>query len=285
MDEIADIITKVLKNIDSDFLRVFEILFGGQIDVYPKNGKRSGAFANCNLLTNPSYILLNHTDRLSDVLTFAHELGHAINFELIRKKQNALNFGTPLSTAEVASTFFEDFVLRELAEKADDELKLALQMMKLNSDVSTIFRQIAFYNFETELHNKFRERGYLSKTEIGKIFQKHMKSYMGPAIKQSKESENWWVYINHFRYFFYVYSYSNGLLISKSLQASVKKDPKFISKLKKFLSAGLSDSPRNIFAGLGIDITDEKFWSEGLDEVNRLLKETEKLAKKLGKIN
>ena len=68
------------------------------------------------------------------------------------------------------------------------------------------------------------------------------------------------------------------------MQNSVKEDPKFIEEVKEFLSAGLSDSPKNIFKKLGIDITDKNFWKKGLDEVDALLNETETLAKKLGKI-
>jgi oligoendopeptidase F len=235
-------------------------------------------------MDHPTYILLNHTDKLNDVLTLAHETGHGINNELIKQKQNALNFDTPLATAEVASTFMEDFVLAELEKETDEELKLSLMMMKLNDDISTIFRQIALYNFEGELHKTFRERGYLSKTEIGKLFQKHMSAYMGNRVEQSEGSENWWTYWSHIRTYFYVYSYSSGLLISKSLQASVKKDSRFIEKVKEFLSAGTSDSPKNIFKKLDIDITDKKFWDKGLDEVESLLNETEKLAKELKKV-
>ena len=84
--------------------------------------------------------------------------------------------------------------------------------------------------------------------------------------------------------YFYVYSYASGLLISKSLQNSVKKNPAFIAKVKEFLASGSSESPKNIFKKLGIDITDRNFWNKGLDELENLLKETEKLAKKLKKI-
>jgi len=75
--------------------------------------------------------------------------------------------------------------------------------------------------------------------------------YMGNFVEQSPGSENWWVYWSHIRNFFYNYSYASGLLISKSLQNFVKKDPKFIDKVKIFLSAGSSDSPKNIFKNLG----------------------------------
>lgn len=284
-DEAYGLVEKVFSSLDPEFAEVFSRLHNsGQVDVYPGPGKRSGAFCSYWLLSQPTYVLLNHTDKLNDVLTLAHEFGHATNNELMRTKQHALNFGTPLSTAEVASTFMEDFVLDDILKSADDELRLSIQMMKLNSDISTIFRQVACYMFEQDLHHAVRAKGYVAKEEIGKIFQKHMAAYMGEAVEQSPGSENWWVYWSHIRNFFYVYSYSSGLLISKSLQASVKKDKKFIQKVKIFLSAGLSSSPKDIFAALGIDITDQSFWTKGLTEVDTLLSDTEKLAKKLGKI-
>ncbi len=279
------LVHKVFQRLDSSFT---DILTGfsenGQFDVYPRKGKGSGAFCVHHNMSQPTYIFLNHTDKLRDVLTLAHELGHGINNELMRKKQNALNFGTPTSTAEVASTFMEDFVLQEILKGAGDEQRLAIMVMKLNDDISTVFRQVACYTFEQELHSAFRQKGYLSKEEIGKIFRKHMSAYMGDSVEQSKGSENWWVYWSHIRYFFYVYSYASGLLISKSLQYSVKKDPGFINNVKEFLSAGLSDSPKNIFRKLGIDITNITFWDKGLNEMESLLEETAALARKLGKI-
>jgi len=283
--ETIDLIFNVFNKLDKKFADILCSFIGsGQIDVYPKKNKRDGAYCIRNLITQPTYILLNYTDKLNDVLTIAHEIGHGINNELMKEKQNALNFGTPVSTVEVASTFMEDFVLEEILKEADDELRLAIMMNKLNDDVSTIFRQIACYQFEQELHKSFREKGYLSKKDIGKLFQKRMSDYMGDFVEQSPGSENWWVYWGHIRRFFYNYSYASGLLISKSLQNFVKKDLEFVDKVKEFLSVGSSDSPKNIFKKLGINISDKNFWDKGLNESEKLLKETEQLAKKLGKI-
>ncbi len=284
-EESVDLVFKVLKNLDIEFADIFRnFVEEGRIDVYPKKGKRDGACCIYDLITSPVYLLLNCSNKISDVLTLAHEVGHGINYELIKKKQNAINFNAPLSTAEVASTFMEDFVLQEIEKEADNELKLSLMMAKLNDDVSTIFRQVACYRFEKELHEKFRKEGYLSKEGIGKIFRKNMASYMGEFVEQSPESERWWVYWSHIRYFFYVYSYASGLLISKSLQSAVKKDMKFVEKVKELLSAGSSMSPKEIFLKLGINIKDKEFWDKGLSEIEDLLNETEKLAIKLRKI-
>jgi oligoendopeptidase F len=283
--EAVELMERVYENLDHVFLNIFqEFMKNGQVDVYPKKGKAGGAFCSYGLITHPVYVLLNYNDKINDVRTFAHEFGHAINDEYMRKNQNALNFGTPTSTAEVASTFFEDFVIQELMKEADKDFKLSLMMEKLNQDISSIFRQIAFYKFEKDLHENFRKKGYLDNKEIGILFRKHMASYMGPAVEQSNGSENWWAYIWHFRYFFYVYSYASGLLISKAMQAKLKENEKFISKVKEFLSAGLSDSPKNIFKNLGLDITKGDFWISGLQEIDNLLKDTEDLAKKLKRI-
>ncbi len=283
--EATDVVIKVFESLDSEFADILtRFLRNGQIDAFPAKGKHGGAFCVHVLLSQPTYVLLNFTNKLRDVETIAHEMGHAINNELMRKTQNALNFGTPMATAEVASTFMEDFVNEEIMKTADDELRLALLMNKLNGDVSSIMRQVACYQFEQELHKAFREKGYLSHKEIGAIFQKHMASYMGDAVEQSEGAQNWWVYWSHIRSFFYVYSYASGLLISKSMQASVRADHGFIEKVKEFLSAGTSLSPKEIFAKMDIDITDKSFWDKGLTEIERLLDETEQLATTLGKI-
>lgn len=280
-----NIINDTFLKLDKKFGEIFNAFIkNGQFDVYPKQNKAGGAFCAHGLITQPTYILLNYSNQLKDVLTIAHETGHGINNELIKEKQNALNFGTPTSTAEVASTFMEDFVLQEITKRADDELKLAIMVDQLNNFISTIFRQIACYQFEKGLHQQFRKNGYLSKKEIGEIFQKNMLAYMGKSVLASPGSENWWVYWSHIRSFFYVYSYAGGLLISKSLQNMVKQNPSFIKEVKEFLSGGMSDSPKNLFLNLGININKKDFWKKGIKEIEILLNETIKLAKKLKKI-
>lgn len=283
-DDGSKLVAKVFNRLDPYFAETLQrFLVNGQIDVYPKIGKRGGAFCVYWQVDKPTFVMLNYTDKLRDVETLAHEMGHAINDELM-KKQNALNFGTPTSTAEVASTFMEDFVLQEILKSADEETRFGLIMSKLDTEIATIFRQIACYQFEWDLHTAFREKGYLSAKEIGAIFQKNMSAYMGPGVEQSKGSENWWLYWSHIRTFFYVYSYSSGLLISKSMQNAVKQNPRFIEKVKEFLASGLSASPKDIFLKMDIDITDTAFWNKGLDEVEALLEEATTLAGKLGKI-
>jgi oligoendopeptidase F len=277
----VDLVYQSLHGLDPEFGEIFaRFVKNGQVDAFPRKGKRGGAFCSYDRLPTPVYILLNHTNQLRDVMTLAHETGHGINDEIMREEQNELNFGTPTSTAEVASTFMEDFVLQNILKDANEEERFAGMLMKLNDEMSTIFRQVAFYRFEQQLHEAFREKGYLSAQEIGEIFRSHIAAYTGNQT--AEESDNWWMYVSHFRYFFYVYSYASGLLISKSLQNSVKDGSASIGNVKTFLAAGLSESPANIFGRMGVDITDRKFWDRGLQEVDRLLTDTEQLAQRIG---
>lgn len=282
-EESLALVSKVFGELDPFFAETLQDFDkSGQIDVYPRPGKWGGAFCAYNLKKDPVYVLLNYTDTLKDVTTLAHEMGHAINDECMRQAVISLNFGTPTATAEVASQFMEDFVLDELMETAnDDELRLAIMVNRLNDAVSSIFRQIACYRFEKDLHDEFRKQGYLSKDEIGKIFHKNMTDYMGEA---AAGCENWWTYWSHIRTFFYVYSYAGGLLIAKAMQDRVRADHKFIENVKTFFAGGLTKSPVELFAEMGIDVTTAGFWKTGLDQVDQLLKDAEALAKKLGKL-
>ncbi|MFA6981685.1 MAG: M3 family oligoendopeptidase [Patescibacteria group bacterium] len=284
-EESFELVTKTLDGMDPTLQEtVTQMLESGNVDVFPKEGKSDGAFCTHGLKSQPIFILLNLTGRLDDVVTFAHESGHAIHFELARRAQNSLNMDTSLATAEVASTFVEDFVLEKVFGEVEDEERLWLLMEKLNGLVSTIQRQIACYSFEMDLHKSFREIGYLPKEKIGELFSKNMADYMGDFVELSEGSQNWWVYWDHIRRYFYVYSYARGILISMSLQEMVREDAGNIEKIKGFLSAGSSQSPADIFKGLGIDIADKEFWAKGLDKQRALLDEAWKLAEKLGKL-
>ena len=104
-----------------------------------------------------------------------------------------------------------------------------------------------------------------------------MAAYLGSAVELAEGSENWWVYWSHIRSFFYVYSYTSGLLISKYFQKRTREDKSTVALVKKLLSAGVSVAPGELFKRLGIDISDTAFWQSGLNQVEATLEEAERL--------
>ncbi len=277
-EEAVAILREIFGAADKRYLDILNsYLENGQIDVYPKVGKTGGAYC-AGASKIPTFVLLNYTNTLDQVMTFAHEMGHAIHTE-ISKGQPPLYEHYTISTAEVASTFFEAMVFDALFEKMTKEEKVLALHNKINDDIQTIFRQIACFNFETDLHNGVRAKGAMSKEEIGALMNKHMADYMGPITKMKDIDGNFFVTWSHIRRFFYVYSYAFGQLISKALYAEYKKDKKFIEKVNIFLASGGSDSPENIFKAAGIDVTKPDFWLRGLKSIEKDIETLEKLTR------
>jgi len=261
-----DIVRKAFGDMDKDFLNILDTyLENGQIDVFPKKGKTGGAY--CSSSTElPTLVLLNHIPEMRSVRTLAHEMGHGIHAEY-SKSQTPLYQGHSIAVAEVASTFFEQVVFDNIFSTLSPKEQIVALHDKINDEVQTIFRQIACFNFEKDLHEAIREKGSVSKEEMGVILNKHMKAYLGPIVDMKEIDGYFFVYWSHIRNFFYVYSYAYGSLVSKALYEKYKKNPEYLKEIKTFLLAGCSKSPKDIFADIGIDTSDPKFWQEGLDSI------------------
>ncbi|MDO8579385.1 MAG: M3 family oligoendopeptidase [bacterium] len=279
-EEAVGILREVFGSLDQRFLSILEsFLAKGQIDVYPKIGKTGGAYCSGNM-NAPTFVLLNYTSTMDQVMTFAHEMGHAIHTEF-SKSQTPLYENYSTSTAEVASTLFEAFVFDAVFEKLSKEEKIIALGKRINDDIHTIFRQIACFNFENELHITIRREGGISKDEIRILMNKHMSSYLGPIVHMRKIDGNMFVSWSHIRHFFYVYSYAFGQLISRALYARYKEDKTYLIKIKKFLSAGGSDTPENIFKSIGVDVTKSDFWEKGLKSIEKDIEKLEKLTENM----
>lgn len=234
----------------------------GQIDVYPKKGKTGGAFCSGSY-SNPTFVLLNHVDDFHSMTTIAHEMGHAFHGELSHK-QGPIYSSYSYALAETASTLFESIAFDAVFETLSKRDKIILLHDKINSTISTISRQIACFNFELELHNTIRTKGFVSKEEIAELHNKHMGAYLGPAFKMIPDDGYMFVSWGHIRRFFYVYSYAYGLIVSQALLRKYRQDKSFWKKIEQFLSAGGKDYPENILKEIGIDVASPDFFREGL---------------------
>lgn len=253
----------------------------GQIDFLPRKGKRGGAYCSSGHGI-PTYVLLNAIGCVDDVLTLSHEMGHAIHAEYSQAVQPVLYENNSISVAEVASTFFEQLVIDDLIENStSDEEKLKLFDEKMKGDIGTIFRQISYFNYELKLHNLIREKGGASKEEMAKMFTEETRGFAGKILDATDDDGYVFLTIPHFRYFFYVYSYALGQIISRALCAKYKADNSFIEKVEEFLRSGQSASPRDIFLKTGIDIADPKFIQSGIDAVSEDLIKYEKVANRV----
>ncbi|MDP2593556.1 MAG: M3 family metallopeptidase [bacterium] len=278
LKESVAVVREGLSRVSSKYADMLSrFLENGQIDVFPKIGKHGGAFCAGNI-NMPTFLLLNHTDDIRSVTTLGHEMGHAIHTEM-SKSQSVIYESYTTSTAEVASTLFENFVFDALLEKLTEKERAILLHERLGDAISTVYRQVACFEFEYELHKKVRMTGSVSKEEIAALHNKHMLRYLGSSFSLNPNDGYFFVAWSHLRRPFYVYSYAYGYLISRVLYERVKLDASYERKVAEFLGAGGSDTPENIFKNVGIDTTDGNFWREGIKSIEGDLEFLEKAKK------
>jgi len=277
--ESTDILKKTFGGLDKKYERILmEYIHNGQIDVGPRVGKCGGAYCSGSY-SAPTFVLLNHINDLYSLKTFSHEMGHAIHTELSRV-QGPMYFGYSTSLAETASTLFETLVGDAVFESLSEREKIIVLHDRIGDSIATIFRQIACFNYENEIHKTIRVKGYMSKEELADAHNRNMQAYLGPVFKLERDDGYMFVQWSHLRRFFYVYSYAYGLLVSKALLRRYRKDKSFWKKIEQFLSAGGKDSPENILKEIGIDVSKPDFWKEGLKEIEDDIKKLERLTKR-----
>ncbi len=253
------------------------------IDAELRPGKRGGAFSSSAVPSVHPYILLNFTDRIRDVMTLAHELGHGLH-QFLSRDQGYLQCDTPLTTAEMASVFGEMLTFQRLQQLyTEPRQRLAMLCSKIEDAFATVFRQVVLTRFELDLHRARKEQGELSTAAINLLWMKANQAMFGKTVALSDGYASWWSYIGHFiRSPFYCYAYAFGELLVLALVQKYKQDgPDFVPRYLELLAAGGSQAPHVLLAKLGVDVTDPAFWELGLGLLGDMVTEAEGLAGKI----
>jgi oligoendopeptidase F len=236
--------------------------------------KRSGAFCASRTNDQMPYVLLNYSNTFEDATTLAHELGHAVHFILAGKK-SFLTFMPGLPVAETASTFAETLVIeRTMALHPERAEQLTFKL--LDDAYASIIRQAGFVSFEKKAHDLIAKGA--SAPELDKVYFDDLKKQLGPGIETDELFKNEWNIIPHIHVSpFYCYAYAFGKLMAYALYEQFRKDgQKAVPGIMEFFAAGGSKAPVDMANALGADITSEKFWQQGFDFLEQMLKKIEK---------
>jgi oligoendopeptidase F len=247
------------------------------IDAKPRPGKQSGAYSHPVTAERHPYVFLNYMGERRDVLTLAHELGHAVH-QTLCAPLGTLLADTPLTLAETASIFGEGLVFERLLANASKAERKGLLAGKIEDGINTVVRQIAFHRFETRFHAA-RLHGEVSADEIGGIWLETMGESLGPAIKLNRGYEHYWAYVSHFVHApFYVYAYAFGDLLVRGLMEKRREDPVAFAPLyEDLLAAGGTRTYVEALAPFGLNPREKAFWAAGMKQLERLVDEFEAL--------
>lgn len=245
------------------------------IDARLTPGKAGGAFAHPTVPSAHPYLLLNYHGRTRDVMTLAHELGHGVH-QVLAGGQGYLMSGTPLTLAETASVFGEMLTFRALLDAASPAQRRIMLASKVEDMLNTVVRQIAFYQFETRVHDE-RRSGELMPERIGEIWMGVQTESLGPAFEFTPDYEVFWSYVPHFIHSpFYVYAYAFGDCLVNALYSVFQSGhPGFQAKYLDLLRAGGTKRHKELLAPFGLDASDPAFWTRGLDVIAGFIDELE----------
>jgi len=248
------------------------------IDVPVKEGKASGAFAHPTVPSVHPYLMLNYMGRTRDVMTLAHELGHGAH-QCLAADQGPLLSDTPLTLAETASVFGEMLTFRSILNATTDpQARRILLAGKVEDMINTVVRQIAFHEFERQVHEK-RKDGELSSEDMGDIWMQVQAESLGPAFELDESYRPYWSYIPHFIHVpFYVYAYAFGDCLVNALYGVYQGGHDgFAEKYLDLLRAGGTKTHQELLAPFGLDASDPAFWTIGLNVVSGFIDELEAL--------
>jgi len=267
IEEAADFIVENFSDFNPEMGKFARMAFDKRwIDVFPRKGKRGGAFCAGVPELRESRMLCNFDGSFDQMLTLAHELGHAWH-GFCMKKVSRMNARYPMPLAETASTFCETLVARAALKKATPEEAFVIRENDICGSAQVIVDIYSRFLFEDELFRR-RVNGSLSVDELNELMLESQKQAYGDGLDHNVLNSGMWINKTHYYSAgrnYYNFPYAYGLLFALGLYARyIKEGDAFLPKY----NALLAETGMNDLAGVGrmmdINVRDKAFWEESL---------------------
>ena len=238
------------------------------IDFFPRAGKVGGAFCANIACIRQSRVLTNFDGAFGDIVTLAHELGHAYHGMMI-EEHRPLNLDYSMPVAETASTFNETVVMNAaLAEAKDPQVKLGLLESQLQDTTQIMCDIMSRYWFETAVFEKAKE-GFAFPDELCRMMTDAQKRAYGDGLDPETLHPYMWVCKSHYYsagLSFYNFPYAFGGLFAAGLYAQYRREGEaFLPKYRALLKATTVSSVEDVAKMADIDLGDVNFWRSSLE--------------------
>ncbi len=264
-----DYLLKLFSTFDGELTQMVQKAFDeAWIDFYPRDGKSGGAFCAGIECLNESRILANFDGAFTDVVTLAHELGHAFHNQCT-SHHRPLNRDYSMPLAETASTFNECVVMAAAIEGAADKAeKLALIESQLQDTTQIICDIYSRYRFEAAVFENRRGQ-FMNADALCDMMRNAQQQSYGDGLDANALHPYMWVCKSH--YYgptFYNFPYAFGGLFARGLYAQYEKEgAAFVPKYKQLLQTTTVATAEDTAKVAGIDLTDKAFWCAALQTI------------------
>lgn len=276
VEEARDYLLKHFDKFSSDLSDMVKTSFDDNwIDFYPRKGKVGGAFCENIPFLKQSRIMTNFTGSLSDVITLAHELGHAYH-GLNIEDHLPLNTDYSMPVAETASTFNESLIMEAAIAESSGSEKMALIESQLQDLTQIICDIYSRYLFESAVFEK-SQNGFLFADELSEIMLAAQKEAYGDGLDHNTLHPYMWVLKGHYyseNLSFYNFPYAFGGLFARGLYKKYKQEGEaFVAKYKALLHATTVRNAEDVAKEADINIEDPEFWRSSLKTVEALVEQ------------
>ena len=250
------------------------------IDARVHPGKVGGAYCQDFYVQKESRVLSNFTGAFSDIITLAHELGHAFHFFCIKDKDYR-NANYPMTLAETASTFAETIVKQDILKTASKEDRIKILELDLQDTCQVLVDILCRFYFERSVFEE-RQNGELTSEDFCRLMADAQERSYGDGLSAERHEYMWAVKSHYYSVDldFYNFPYAFGQLFAAGLYSRYKKEGKaFVDIYCNLLSDTGSMSCEDLCFKAGFDITKKDFWKSGIDfyinEIQQFCKEAE----------
>jgi oligoendopeptidase F len=288
-DEAMDLVRKATAPLGPRYAAALDTALRNRwVDVYPNKGKQSGAYSTDNSYGFHPFIKMNFDGTYLGVSTLAHELGHSMHSFHSDSAQPFPTANYPTFLAEIASTFNENLLMRQLlAGKSDDAFKLYVLDRYVEQLRGTLYRQGLFADFELAMHERVEKGQSLTPDWLDRTYLDLTRLYYGHdagVVKVDDYIQCEWSVIPHFYMDFYVYQYSTSMAASMALTDAVLKEGEPArARYIKFLEAGSSRFPLDTLRTAGVDFNTPKPLADALKSFDQLVAEMETIYARMEK--
>ncbi len=228
------------------------------VDIYPNQGKSSGAFSSGSYGTNP-YILMSYTDDLYSLSTLAHELGHSMHRYYTQRNQPPIYNRYGMFLAETASNFNQAIVRGYLMKANQDrDFQITLIEEAMSNFHRYFFIMPTLARFELAMHERAeRGEGLAADGMIGLMADLFAEGYGEEVVDDRDRTGITWAEFSHHLYAnFYVFQYATGISAANALATGVLSGAADAAEnYLGFLKSGGSMFPLETLRLAGVDMT------------------------------
>lgn len=279
-DEAIDIIKEAFGSVSQEMADFVALMVtNGWIDAAPQSTKRLGAYCTKFADSRTPLVFMTWGDSMSDVLTLAHELGHAFH-NWVMRDMPLCKTKYPMTLAETASIFAENAVRDALLAKAKTkEDKIEMLWEELSSALALTINIPVRYEFEKSFYEQ-RSTQELGPEQLSELMSKTWNDWYGDSM--SEPDSLFWASKLHFsipEVSFYNYPYLFGYLFSIGVyaQREAKGDSFYRDYVNLLRDTGSMRAEDVVNKHLQMDLTKEFFWQQSLDRVSKQIDEFERL--------